>query len=111
MKIGSPAEKPAVPNTAATPATPATPSNPRAAAEVAAHAQQPAEASAQVALSTTAAKLLSGAGGAAGEFDAEKVARISDAIERGEFKINAEVIADKLIANAAEVLNNASAKA
>jgi negative regulator of flagellin synthesis FlgM len=38
-------------------------------------------------------------------FDADKVARISQAIANGTFKINAEVIADKLIANAEEVLS------
>ena len=58
--------------------------------------------SATVALSSTAATLLSG--GARGEFDAEKVARISQAIADGSFKINAEAIADKLIANAQELL-------
>ena len=43
-------------------------------------------------------------GGATGEFDAEKVARMSEAIASGNFKINAEAIADKLIANAQELL-------
>jgi negative regulator of flagellin synthesis FlgM len=100
MKIGSPAEKPPAPAAAA----PAAQTAPRTAAETA--APPAAEASAQVALSSTAAKLLSGAPGAASEFDAEKVERISRAIDKGEFTINAEAIADKLIANAAEVLNN-----
>lgn len=58
--------------------------------------------SAKVALSNTASTLLSGAGSA--EFDAAKVERISQAIGEGKFKINAEVIADKLIANAQELL-------
>ena len=58
--------------------------------------------SAKVELSSTAATLLSG--GSTAEFDAEKVARISGAIADGSFKVNAEVIADKLIANAAELL-------
>lgn len=102
MKIGSPAEKPAAP--AAT--TSAAPSTARTAAEAA--APQAAEASAQVALSSTASKLLSGAPGASGEFDAEKVERISQAIEKGEFAINAEAIADKLIANAAELLKKST---
>ena len=51
---------------------------------------------------STASTLLSG--GASGEFDAEKVARMSAAIASGDFKINAEAIADKLIANAQELL-------
>lgn len=105
MKIGSPAEKPTAPAT-----TTAAPSSARTAAESAAATPQAAEASAQVELSSTAAKLLSGAPGASGDFDAEKVERISGAIERGEYKINAEAIADKLIANAAEVLNGTPSK-
>ncbi len=106
MKIGSPAEKPAAPAAA----TPATAPQTRPAADSAAATPQAAEASAQVALSSTAAKLLSGAEAAAGEFDTEKVARISRAIDQGEYTINAEAIADKLIANAAEVLNNTAPK-
>lgn len=66
-----------------------------------------AEASAQVELSSAASSLL--AGGVAGEFDAEKVARIAQAIRDGSFKIDAEVIADKLIANAQELLDKPSA--
>ena len=61
-----------------------------------------ADPSAKVALSNTASTLLSGSGAA--EFDAAKVDRISQAIGEGKFKINADVIADKLIANAQELL-------
>jgi negative regulator of flagellin synthesis FlgM len=73
-------------------------------ATVAAAATPPSasEPSAKVELSE-AASLLSVEGGAA-EFDAEKVARITEAIREGRFQINAEAIADKLIANAAELL-------
>ena len=60
------------------------------------------DASAKVELSSTAATLLSG--GSHPEFDADKVARISAAIADGTFKVNADVIADKLIANASELL-------
>lgn len=45
------------------------------------------------------------AGGADPVFDAEKVQRISDAIRDGKFEVNAEAIADKLIANAHELLS------
>lgn len=106
MKIGNPAEKPAPQAVANT----ATQTTPRTAAESGAGAPQAVEASAQVELSNTAAKLLSGAAGASSDFDADKVERISNAIHKGEFKINAEAVADKLIANAAEVLNNTPAK-
>ncbi len=60
----------------------------------------PAEASAQVQLSPAAA----GLAGADPTFDSEKVERIAQAIRNGEFKINAEAIADKLIINAQELL-------
>ena len=98
MKIGHPADKPAA-VAAGAPAA--------ADAAKAGQAQAPATAgaadpSATVALSSTAATLLSG--GASGEFDAEKVARMSEAIASGSFKVNAEAIADKLIANAQELL-------
>jgi negative regulator of flagellin synthesis FlgM len=43
-------------------------------------------------------------GGADGSFDAEKVARIAQAIRDGKFEVNAEAIADKLITNAQELL-------
>jgi negative regulator of flagellin synthesis FlgM len=54
-----------------------------------------AEPSAKVALSNAAL---------AGDFDAEKVERIAQAIRDGKFQVNAEAIADKLIANAADLL-------
>ena len=62
------------------------------------------EASAKVALSPTVAQLA--AGSTEGVFDTEKVQRISDAIRNGEFKVNPEAIADKLIANAQELLGS-----
>lgn len=104
MKIGNPADKPAP--------LPAASSGPNAtglAAEAAKTAQTAgaipaaADASVKIELSNTAATLLSGSGAA--EFDAEKVARVSKAIDEGSFKIDPEVIADKLIANAQELLS------
>jgi len=103
MKIGNPADKPIV-TPASTPSSSAAPSN---AAPAAAATQQPAEASAKVALSSTATALLS-SGDA--DFNAAKVDSVSQSIERGDFKVNAEVIADKLISNAAELLSGGAAK-
>lgn len=58
---------------------------------------------ATVELSEVAASLR--AEGMTPEFDADKVARISQAIAEGNFQVNPGVIADKLIANARELLD------
>jgi negative regulator of flagellin synthesis FlgM len=104
MKIGNPAEKPAPPTLPAAVAngTPA-PNGGVVPAPAATAIPETADASANIQLSNTASDLL--ATGTNPEFDAEKVARISKSIEDGSFKINPEAIADKLIANAQEVLN------
>jgi negative regulator of flagellin synthesis FlgM len=60
------------------------------------------EPSAQVALSSAAAGLSTK--GADGPFDSEKVQRIAQAIRDGKFEVHPEAIADKLIANAQELL-------
>lgn len=60
-----------------------------------------------VKLSKAASQLLSSSG-ASGDFDAEKVDRVRKSIEDGSYKIDAGAIADKLIANASEVLNRNS---
>ncbi len=62
------------------------------------------EASAQVAISATAAKLSSVGDGT---FDAAKVDRIAQAITEGKFTVDARNIANKLIANAQELLGRA----
>ena len=65
-------------------------------------AQNKAEASAHVALSSSASAL----SGLATDptFDGAKVERIAQAIRDGQFKIDPEAIADKLIINAEELL-------
>ena len=65
-----------------------------------------AEPSAKVELSDAVASLSGGS--ADGVFDAAKVERISAAIRDGKFTINADAIADKLIANAQDLLGNAA---
>ncbi len=96
MKIGNPADKPAA--TAVKTGTPAANASTPSANAIPAQADE----SAKIALSNTAATLLSGS--VTAEFDAEKVARIAKAIDEGTFKIDPEAIADKLIANAQELL-------
>ena len=61
------------------------------------------EPSAKVMLSGAAQ--LAGAGAADSGIDAEKVARISAAIQDGSFKVNPEAIADKLIAHTRDLLS------
>lgn len=68
-----------------------------------------AEASAKVVLSPAAQAASTTAAADAG-IDAEKVARMSQAIADGTFKVNADAIADKLIANAREQLAKAYGK-
>ena len=95
MKIGQPADKPGVAPLKGNPAAPA--------ADAAKAPTAPAtDASAKVQLSSTASTLLGSADGA--DFDADKVARVAQSIADGTFKINADVIADKLISNAQEAL-------
>ena len=60
------------------------------------------EASAKVELSSQAA--LHGGEASRADFDSHKVERIAQAIRDGKFEVNAEAIADKLIANARELL-------
>jgi negative regulator of flagellin synthesis FlgM len=101
MKIGNPADKrnlaPAENATATAKATGK--SADKAGGAPAAPAADP---SVKVQLSSGAEALRAGADAA--EFDAAKVERMSQAIADGSYKVNAEAIADKLIANAQEVL-------
>lgn len=64
--------------------------------------KNPTVPSTEVALSSAATGMSGGAGDAA--FDTAKVERIATAIRDGKFKVNPEVIADKLISNAEELL-------
>jgi negative regulator of flagellin synthesis FlgM len=96
MKIGNPADKRPV---GPVETTPAKPKDEAAKATSTGAATDP---SAKVQLSSTATTLMAGADAA--EFDAAKVERISQAIADGSYKVNADVIADKLIANAQEAL-------
>lgn len=103
MKIGHLDNKP-VANAVGTPAAAERKAD---GAKLAASAEaRPSEASAQVQLSSTAAALASQAVGD-GSFDQAKVDRIAQAIRDGKYEVNADVIADKLIANAQDLLGKA----
>jgi len=97
MKIGNPADK----RNVTAPETAAGAAKGRSEA-VAAKPDAATDPSAKVELSSTAASLLAGSDSA--EFDADKVARVAQAIADGSYQVNAEVIADKLIANAQDLL-------
>jgi negative regulator of flagellin synthesis FlgM len=102
MKIGNPAERLA--GTAGT----ASATGVRGAGETAGQAKGTTRAGGDGAQGGTTVKLSSAASalleGSEGGFDAAKVQRVRDAIADGTYKINAEAIADKLIANAQELL-------
>jgi negative regulator of flagellin synthesis FlgM len=97
MKIGNPADKPTV-------TSPGRAGEGSKTDKSAAPQAAPAEASATVALSSQATQLLANDKAIQGDFDNQKVERIAQAITDGKFEINAPAIADKLLANAREVL-------
>lgn len=73
--------------------------NPQPAAErKAAPAAQPAEAGTRVELASRRALQ------AGGDIDRQKVERVAQALRDGTYRVDAEAIADKLIANARELL-------
>jgi len=102
MKIGHPADKPVTLPVAGSPASAADAAKVGTAAAASTPVASVADASAKVELSSTASTLLSSG---PGEFDADKVGRVGGAISNGTYKVNPEVIADKLIANAQELLS------
>ena len=111
MKIGTSPEVAAAPVGADKPAAAATTATTAAATTAAgtanvAGAKKAPEASAKIELSSTATALLAGVPDD-GSFDVQKVGRITQAITDGKYTVNAEAIADKLIANAQEVLSRA----
>lgn len=97
MKIGNPADKRNVAANEKASAAKAT----AEAAKQAGVASAGTDPSAKVELSSAASLM---ANPSTADFDAEKVQRISQAIADGSYRVNAEVIADKLIANAQELL-------
>lgn len=111
MKIGNVLDPAANPGTAGIGGTQAGVKTPNATdpkTSAAAASSNSAVAGDQVQLSSTATALLQGAPG--GDFDRAKVDRIREAIASGQFTINAEAIADKLIANAQELLSHSQAR-
>ncbi len=101
MKIG---QKPELPAAAATVSKQASRTT-GPAAEEASKSAQVATSSAGVPVSfSSSAKALDPAGRATTEFDTGRVQAMRDAIANGTFRVNAEAIADKLLANTGEIL-------
>lgn len=103
MKIGPPTDNSARVGTTAQPVpqtsgqssgTPAAPAGKRAPASGVA-----------VTVSTLARTLEAAAAAEASDIDSEKVESVKTAIQQGTYTVNAEAIADKLLANAQEMLN------
>jgi negative regulator of flagellin synthesis FlgM len=98
MKIGQTA---ATPNVASVGSAATSARGPQEGERAGSTARAEGSESSTVALSSTARALMDGADGS---FDAEKVERVRQSISDGTYKINADAIADKLIANAQDVL-------
>jgi negative regulator of flagellin synthesis FlgM len=99
MKIGQPREPLA--GTAAAGETKATPLKGNARADASASTSS----SAKVNLSDAVSGLLAGKEVDGDVFDAAKVNRLATAIAQGKFVVNPALVADKLIANALELLD------
>lgn len=102
MKIGKPSDIAAVATTPA--ATQATVSQGGGRAAPAAATGRTRAADAGVTVSVRARSLVQAGLAAGGDIDMNKVEAIRSAIEQGNFKANPEVIADKLLANAKDML-------
>ncbi len=101
MKIGQPADQPVVTPAASEAKSPADKAKAKAGVTDAAAGG----ASAKVKLSDAVSGLLAGKEVNADVFDAAKVDRLSTAIAQGKFVVNPAAVADKLIANALELLD------
>jgi negative regulator of flagellin synthesis FlgM len=99
MKIGNPLDKALGVNTARTEASTTTSGKTPS-------LEGGVNESAKVTLSSTATGL---AQSQDGDMDVDKVASVKQAISDGSYKVNPEAIADKLIANARELLQGAQA--
>jgi negative regulator of flagellin synthesis FlgM len=104
MKIGQTPELPGALGPAAQAKQQAKPA--AAAADEAAKAAPAKAATAGVPVTmSNSLKALDISSRASGDFDAGRVKAVKDAIDKGEFSVDAEAIADKLLANAQEIFS------
>ncbi|MDP2769710.1 MAG: flagellar biosynthesis anti-sigma factor FlgM [Giesbergeria sp.] len=106
MKIG---QKPELPGALAqaAPAKQQAKAAAQAAGGLAASASSAAAAAGVPVTLSSAAKALEQTSRNQGDFDAGKVKAVRSAIENGTFKVNAEVVADKMLANTQELIARA----
>ncbi len=88
-------------------ATPTTAAEAAAAGAASSAAAARPQAGVQVTLSSATQSMSATGSGSSDVFNAEKVEAMKQAIANGTFQVNAEAIADKMLANAAEMLNGA----
>lgn len=104
MKVGQPAEMPKVSTPSSTGSGAAAPA--KTGQEAAATASSSASSTGVAVTVSTAVRNLEQANrGETADIDTDKVAAVRQAIEDGTYVVNAEVIADKLLSNAQEMLN------
>lgn len=103
MKIGQKPELPAAASQAAA-KQPKTASN--IATEESSAQAQPAKAAGVPVSFSTSARALDQSGRATADFDANRVKEIREAIANGTFRVNADAVADKLLANSEEFLSH-----
>lgn len=104
MKIGQPSDNP-VPVGTATQPVPAKGGQSTSSTATANAAQSSRSAGVAVTVSTLARTLGAAKSGEAADVDVGKVNSVRAAIQDGSYKVNPEAIADKLLANAQEMLN------
>lgn len=102
MKVGQPADLPKVSTTPQAGSGAAAPAKKEAAATASGAASS---AGVAVTVSTSVRTLEQANRGETPDVDTDKVNAVRQAIEDGTYVVNAEVIADKLLANAQEMLN------
>lgn len=102
MKIG---QKPELPGALAQTGLAKQAKSPAAAAEGAAKDAVAKSAAGVPVTVSSAARALGPTNRTGGDFDAGKVKAVRTAIEKGEFSVNAEAVADRMLSNAQEILS------